>query len=312
MLFLGAVGLLVKRWNPWVLEYKATGESAICSLIFSNDDEHISAGLSNGRLTMLEKTSGKVQIAKGQNEGRVIALSYSPSGKSVASGTDIGELRIWNSDTGLEEQVLRGHSSWITTMSFAMDGLHLASISFDGTVRVWEIASGKEVFKEKCSEVRFSGVGFSLDSKVLMAMDLKEKLYYWNWRDASVASRPNDPEGKSYSGAISADQTRAVVCGSDVNAMENSAKIFDLETKKEVYELGLHDSKVTIAKFSHNGANIATGTSKGSIYLWRYTHPESRTAIFRTFEFWLVIILGLLLIRGLFKMAPTEKVAAGN
>jgi WD40 repeat protein len=104
-------------------------------LDFSPDGTAIVIGVDNGRLQVVDLTSGKTSFNIPQAHPEPItSVAWSPDGSIIASGSGWlgGPIRLWEAASGKELEPLEGHTSWIAELIFSKDGQRLYSASAFG------------------------------------------------------------------------------------------------------------------------------------------------------------------------------------
>ena len=156
--------------------------------------------------------------------------AISPDGKVIVTNDNLRlrSHRFWNVETGRAWQQSEGNPTFWNFGSFSPDGKQFVAMTGYYTFRVWDTESGKTV--QTFEGHRGGGI---------------------------PATTP--PSSVIRSARFSPDGKRIVTAGND-----NTARIWDVESGKELQTLEGHNNRVHIAAFSSDGKNILTAASNGS------------------------------------------------
>jgi len=160
----------------------------------------------------------------------------SPDGKNIVVASDGGNnVRILSSESGSELQKLkipadlRWHGIWQSPIVFSPDGQHI--VTSGGGPRIWSAKSGREVQILKGHTSRVNSIAFSPDGR---------KFITANGNDLVSFGRQSD----------------------------NTARIWDTESGRELHVLRGHTSEVNSAHFSPDGMKVVTASSDGTARIW--------------------------------------------
>ncbi len=193
-----------------------------------------------------------------------MAAGFSPDGARIVSGSDDNTVRVWDAASGKELLVLRGHEEPVNAAGFSPDGARIVSGSEDNTVRVWDAASGKELLVLRGHERP------RLGRRVLAGWRAHRQRVLWttrfgcgtrraarsSWSCAAMIS-PSAAAGFSPDGA-------RIVSGS----WDNTVRVWDAASGKELLVLRGHERPVCAAGFSPDGARIVSGSDDHTVRVW--------------------------------------------
>src|SRR5262249_46832764 len=113
----------------------------IAALSFAPDGKTLAVGSYDGKIHLLEVSSGKELHTLTGHPTHVWGVAFSPSGRLLASGSIDQTVRLWEVNAGLAApcHVLRGHEADVMAVAFSPDGRRLASGSNDSTTLVWDV-----------------------------------------------------------------------------------------------------------------------------------------------------------------------------
>ncbi|MBN3925798.1 serine/threonine-protein kinase [Nostoc sp. NMS4] len=143
-------------------------------------------------------------------------------------------------------QTLKGHSSMVHAIAISPDGQFIASGSNDNTIKLWQVGTGKLV--------RQLGGWFSSHSSMVHSVafsPISSNLYY---------------QGESGKSAGVAEPNRGILAS---GSWDNTIKLWDVNTGKEIRTLTGHANWVNSVAFSPDGKFLASGSADCTIKLWQ-------------------------------------------
>jgi WD40 repeat protein len=242
------------------------------SMAFSPTANILVLGLGDGPIRLWDSATGRELPPLGGRSVGVTSALFSPDGRLVAFGSFDGTVKIWDAASGQELRVLRGHAAIINSVAFSPDGLILASGSADRTVKLWDVASGRELRTLVAHGDQVMSVAFSPDGRMLASGSGDRTVKLWDaatggqlrtltgsstWINA-VAFSPDGRMLASSSGTLAAD---------GVNA-NNSIKLWDVTSGRELRTLIGHAAWVTAVAFSRDGHLLASASGDQTVKLW--------------------------------------------
>jgi len=152
-------------------------------------------------------------------------------------------------------QTLKGHSSMVHAIAISSDGQLIASGSNDKTIKLWQVGTGKLVRQLG----RWSSGHSNMVHSVAFS-PISPNLYY------------QEKSGKS---AGIADRNWGILAS---GSWDNTIKLWDVNTGKEIRTLIGHANWVNSVAFSPDGKFLASGSADCTIKLWQvHTGIEIQT-----------------------------------
>ncbi|ETO14540.1 hypothetical protein RFI_22827 [Reticulomyxa filosa] len=222
---------------------------------------------------------------------RVYSIDYSTfdGNNLLCSGSDDNTIRVWNTETNKQIQLFNGHSDYVSCVRFSPYHYHyhcrnvICSSSWDNTFRCWDVKDNQQskIFKGRdfgiyCFEFSpFNGSRYlccGSDYTIsLFDVETFKSLHTFKGHGRNVWCVDFSPlQGSNNIGVIGGNGY-TICSGSD----DNTIRIWDIETAKQLIEFDWHESAVWSVKYGSNelgnigGANtILSGSGDFSACLW--------------------------------------------
>jgi hypothetical protein len=240
-------------WRDAGKRLEAIGEQALLSLrkaARSAKDVDVRLRAAVVARAIVERLYGEVRRF-GPPHSLVQCVAFLPDGRRVLSGSDDACLHLWDAQTGKEVRRFTGHIQRVMSVAASPDGKRALTGGQDGTVRLWDLEAGKELR-------RFTGHG--------------------NW---------------VLHVAFSADGKQALSCSgghwdlSWKNGADPTARLWDVETGKEIKRFEGHTGLVFHVAFLSGEKQIVTSSTDRTVRLWDVkTGKEVRKLTGHTNEVW--------------------------
>jgi len=270
---------------------KLTGHSDVVnSVAFSPDGKTLASSSKDDTVKLWEVATGQeLRTLAGDTDGGLsecLSVAFSPDGKVLATGSDDSTIKLWEVATGRELRTLKGHSGGVYSVAFSADGRMLATGSDDFTIKLWDVSTGAELRTLTGHSHMVHSVAFSPDGRTLATGSDDFTIRLWEvatGRELRMVGRPSflGPFGSRVGHSSSVN---SVVFGVDGQTLasgssDNTVKLWDVATGRELRTLIPHSSVVSSLAFSSNGQTLASGSFR-RIKLWDVaTGRQLRTLI---------------------------------
>ncbi len=233
-------------WNLPIgkpVAFEAESTNGLYVAFFQNARHALFAN-KNGIVTfwdlVTEKKVGQMTI---QKPTILNCLALSHDNRFLAAGSNDGMVRLWDVRTGVDLREFRGHQGAVWSVAFSPQGDRILSGSEDKTVRVWESATGREVGQL---------LGHESDIN-------------------SLAVSPDGTRALSGSGNHIREGD-----GSFGRGRDNTVRLWDLQTGRQVIRFLGHRGSVACVAFSPDGRSGLSGSHDGTLRLWGLPRPGQK------------------------------------
>ncbi len=255
--------------------------NGVFDLALSPDGQRVVTGGIRTATVWDVATGNKLSVFKGHSGALTItSLTFSPDGRrilSCANSLTNDGAKVWEVDSGRELFTISGHSDpdWpagmpiIRSATFSPDGQRILTSGIGGTFEVWDAGSGQERFALK---EMISSAAYSPDGQRIVSWNFDGTATVWEAASGkellTLGTHTRTGRGPSAqrtgtAAAFSRDGLRIVTGSTD-----NTAKVWDAVSGKELLTLKGHSGPVECVAFTPDGRRILTVSKDQSAKLW--------------------------------------------
>lgn len=200
---------------------------------------------------------------------KVYAVAFNPANNNrlYTSGSNSAREGVlaWDIPSGSLRFSCRGHTNTVFGLAVKFDGTQLATAGSDNSVRVWDAQNGDELYTLLGHDDWVNGAAFSPDGREFASVSSDSSLILWNLspvpvEDFNLAGHTNravmvrlNPVNEHIAASAGWDST---------------ARIWDLESGRELFRLNFHRDIVPDLSFSPDGRYLATGSLDKRFAIW--------------------------------------------
>jgi eukaryotic-like serine/threonine-protein kinase len=269
----GAVRIWDAIKDPEALTLRDHG-AWVTSVAFSRDGHWLASGGHDKIVRLWDRHKPEsAPLVLGPHKKDVWCVAFSPDGASLAVGTGdweteaaVGEVWVWEIATARVRK-LKTAVSQIWSVAYSADGQYLAMGGGEdfspGEVRVWDVRTGVTL-KSLPTDKGVHTVAFNLEGDRLAALVCVEgTLAFWDTKTWSPNSNIKLGSWAAWYFVLSPDGKNVAIGASD-----QTAQIWDLQTREQLLALPGHASDVNALAYSPDGLRLVTGSYDQTVKLW--------------------------------------------
>jgi WD40 repeat protein/serine/threonine protein kinase len=245
----------------------------VLSLSFSCDGTRLAAGRNDQADTVWDAKTGRILAHRTDHEGPVVYVGFCLDDKSLVGCDDKYVLWTRRLDRAGPRRLLQRLERPVSSFSLSPDGRLLAAAGRDQPVTIWNLALGSREGSYQANSRVVRQVAFAPDGQSLLIDSQHRDVRRWRYhesQDLPQVLQGHDKE--AWTLAFSPDGS-LLASGSD----DNTIKIWDVETGRELLTLKGHDKTVTCLAFFPELDRIASVSLDGRLILWELSREETGT-----------------------------------
>jgi cytochrome c len=208
------------------------------------------------------------------HDAAVDAVAFLPGDRAI-SGSDDDSLILWNLIDGKPLARWKAHTAKVAAVAVAPGGRLVASGGWDHKVILWTVATGTPRLLAGY-EANVNAVAFSADGSLLASGDYDGRIMLWHVPDGTPAGTLRGNGFPVNALAFAPDGRLVAALGDD------TVRVFDLAAKREALRYIGHTEPVVSLALSPDGTLAASGSSRGTVEVWRLATGETLRNIYAT------------------------------
>lgn len=230
---------------------------AINSIAWSPDGKQLATAGWDDSVMVWDSENGE-QLLK-LSDGDLYLVDWSADGSRLA--TICG---VWDARTGKQLVMLEGDSGWVLSLAWNPDGKRLATGTRDEIAKVWDAESGKELLTLIGHSGEVETISWNPDGSQLATGSRDSTAKIWDAMSGKelLTLRLRQEENPIFCVAWS-PHGKWLATGDSFGA-----KVWKLETGKELLTPQGHTGPVHSLAWSPDGKRLATGSNDGTAKIW--------------------------------------------
>jgi WD40 repeat protein len=250
----------------------------VTSLAVSPDGTVVVTGSDDGTMRVWNIASGKLAIGPMGQDSSIVDVAMMRNGDHVVSAASDKTIRVWNIKTGtpIGEPYKLTRSAGITSIAVSPTGNRVVVGSYDNSAWIVDLVSREVVAQLQGHSDTVTSVAFAAIGERIITGSADGTVRIWEPRSVAGRTKVEWRQALELSGnagrvtrvAVTDDGTRVV---SAFGTGDNSIKIWDAETGRELAVIKGHIGEVHGLAVTRDGARIASGSSDNTVRLWDAT-----------------------------------------
>jgi WD40 repeat protein len=289
-------GNQIQLWtieNPKLLRTFKVESASVLDIAFSPDGKQLAStsyaiGSKQTPIEFWDISSSVPSRKLDINPHFASSLVFSPTGEQLISSNLDGIIDFWNVQTSQKERTIKTNLP-IRDLAISPDGniliangttsLDLAS-SYQ-VIKLWNVKTGKVIrtlqeHQDLVHEVTFSPDGSKIaiaanDFATLWDVKSGKLIHTLKGHLSSVPDDPSDPQDNTITVQLEVQSIAFSPDGKLVatGSQDNTIKIWDVDSGKELYTLRGHSCSVTSVAFSPDGQILVSGGNDKTVKAWK-------------------------------------------
>jgi WD40 repeat protein len=204
-------------------------------------------------------------------EDSVTSAAFSPDGRTVLTGNSDKKARLWDAATGKLIRSFEGHTGPVNAVAFSPDARLVVTgsgsvlgESHDNSVRIWDAATGRQIRSFIGHGDSVKSVAFSPDGHLILTGG--GEFFGHNTDNQGIGS--GSPASASEVVIPIPDKKSGGVDVPAGSTADNTVRLWDVATGKEIRSFKGHSNEVKSVAFSPDGRFVLTGSMDGTARMW--------------------------------------------
>jgi WD40 repeat protein len=256
--------------QTWQARDLGKHDQLVGDLAFAPDGKSLASGGWDRVIKIWDVESAKETGSLSGHPDGLSALAYSPNGEWLASADWSGFVKVWDVKAKQELGSVKGHDRGVGSIVWSKDGRSFWAASWDGKVRTYQVSKSLRAGHEvKLPIPGCHIIVISPDGKKVVTGAGEGEMYALKSFDASTGNELAKFKPHEFSLRRAAFSSDGLVLAS-ASGDDTTLKLWNVESGASIKEFsaGLKHGRMHSLAFSPNGARLAVGSEKGTIYVF--------------------------------------------
>ncbi|MBX7257293.1 MAG: protein kinase [Candidatus Hydrogenedentes bacterium] len=235
---------------------------------YSPNGDSILVGLADGTIQLRDPANGSAIITFAGGGAELSTALFTPDAAHIVAGYNSGKILIWNSKDGVNLEARAGDNNAVVDLAISPNGSRFVAVIFPSITEIYDTPSGHILRQNQHTVTALHNCAYSPDGKHIAVITTDNPV--------ELLDSDGNPEC-TLSGhtqivkmvTFSPDSKRVITASYD-----STARIWDINTGKELLCLEGHRDQVSSARFSPDGETIATASWDGDMRFWSGASPN--------------------------------------
>jgi WD40 repeat protein len=229
------------------------------------DNDHILTGHADGtvRVSSLSTPDDVIVLAGTPGADPIACVAFSPDTHYAAVGTGAGKIWLWDLTMPGRPVVLPAHAEWVNTVEFSHDNRLLASSSDDMTARLFTVPDGRLAAKLSTHTDRVIVARFSHHDELVVTAGVDKMVRLFDTRTGDQQAVIHGGGDEVQSAEFSSDDRLVAVA-----SVDGTCRICYTHNGSALYELADHTGSVFTIAFNAAGTSVVTASADRTARLW--------------------------------------------
>jgi WD40 repeat protein len=259
--------------------------ASVNAVALTSDGRYAISGSDDQTIKMWDLEAGREVRSLEGHQGPVHVVKVTPDGLYAVSGSSDKTIRVWKLEPGMETEIPERHEMPVCAVAVAMKEPRVISTSRD-ELMVWSLKTKKVLrswkgrqYKEDWWACIGGNAVLSLDGKQALTIAAKGLREYpsflcrWNLEyglEAGFCETIEEivyglgPGAEFINAVATTPDLRRAVCGCG----DNTVRVWDLKSEKEICRLEGHTGEVTSVAVTKNGLRAISASLDKTLRVW--------------------------------------------